>query len=463
MGFISMSKLPGLTNRQPEPPKKNKVITMSQIHDPGTRKLKEQMIKNRRKITEVLRQGMWSGERCFIVGGGSSVRKINPKILEGEHTIGINLAFRLLDPEIIYGMDPRLWGWIESGDTGPDDRDLFNASRAIKVWGDLNAAPLPEDIFIVESIGRPGLSQNLEEGLGCGTNSGFGALNLALLLGASEIYLLGYDFSGPRWHNGYPSEPSENVHDYHLQCYEENSDEFKKFGAKIINCNKNSALKVFEFGDIPTELNPVEEKPAKKPAKLKKVERTKKEDEPIFVNYFTPENGYKKYADNLRLTLDRLSLDYDVSPVKSRGDWDANTKFKSQFILKMLDRYPGRDVIWIDADAVVVSLPEKLLNCSADIAGHYRGGKEFISSVMFFKNNDISRAFLADVEKLLKIGERRPFGEQSFFQDVLDKYRKDGKITFEDLGPEYCYIMGLQNPDVEPVIEQHQASRTLRT
>ncbi len=119
MGFITMSKLPGLANRQPEPPKKNKVITMSQIHDPGTRKLKEQMIKNRRKLTEVLRQGMWTGERCFILGGGSSVRKIKPKILEGEHTIGINLAFRLLDPEIIYGWTRGCGGGLSQATLAP--------------------------------------------------------------------------------------------------------------------------------------------------------------------------------------------------------------------------------------------------------------------------------------------------------------------------------------------------------
>lgn len=460
MGVVRMSDLPGV--QQEFKAKKNKMITMNQIVDVGSREQSKLMVKNNRKVWEVLRQGMWKGQRCFIVGGGKSVKQFNLKAIQGEHTIGVNMAFRLFEPEIIYAMDARLWGWIENNQAAAGDMEAFAKTRAIKIWSDITAAPLPEDIVIAPSIKRPGISADLKDGVACGTNSGFGALNLALLLGASEIYLMGYDFEGDRWHRGYP-QGGDVSHDYHLQVYEENETEFKELfpDQKIINLNPKSKLKIFEFGEMPKDVKAERPKDAE-PGELKPVERKVGKNEPVFVNYYTVDNGYEKYARNLEKTLKYNRLEYDIQAVKDKGDWDSNTRFKPEFVLRMFERYPDRDLVWLDADSVVVSVPIKLLNCKADVAGHYREGKEFISSVMFFKNCPKTKSFLQEVCDLLKSGEKREFGEQKFFQEVLDAWKEKKGFKFEDLGPEYCYIMGLKNPDVDPVIEQHQASRTLK-
>ena len=431
---------------------KKTMIRMSDIPDPGTRKNLETMYQVNRKIGDVLQDGEWKGQRCFIIAGGESVKDFDLKKLEGEHAIGINLAFRLFEPEIIYCVDARLWGWIESGDTGPEDRDKFNASKAIKVWSDITPAPMPEDIVIAPNIGRPGLSHSFKEGVGVGTNSGFGAINLALLMGASEIYLIGYDFYGERWHKGYP-QSGEAGNDFHRVCYEETSVEFKEFPSRIINLNLKSKLNVFEFGEMPKDLKPIDKTPSKE----------KRTSEPIFVCYYTADNGYKTYADNLKKTLDRLNLDYDIQPVKNRGNWDANTKIKPEFIIQMLDRHPTRDVIWLDADSVVVSLPEKLLHCKSDFACRIRETGELITSVMFFANNGTSRNLLRDVQKIIATGEIRSFGEQKFFEEVIKKLRKTNTFKFENLPESYCTIMGISKMDEEAVIEQHQASRDLKT
>lgn len=446
---ITMGDLP-VRKREDSRVTKHAALRMSDISDANTRKRHEKMLALNRKIGDVLQDGMWKGQRCFIVGGGPSVNDFNLKLLEGEHTIGINLAFRKFNPEIIFGMDARLWGWIESNETGPNDKELFDACKAIKIWSDAAEAPLPEDIVVAPAIFRPGMSTTVKEGLGAGTNSGFGALNLALCLGASEIYLIGFDFYGERWHTGYPQK-GEAGNAFHRQCFEEHSEQIKSFGSRIINLNPKSHLKIFEFGEFPKDLKPV---PVKRPRAV---------NEPIFICFYTPENGYRKYADDLRKSLDHLQLDHDIQAIKDRGNWDANTKAKPGFILQMLDRYQGRDIIWIDADAYVLSFPEELMKLGGgniDFAYGYRQKKdELISSVMFFRNNENARELLKKTQQLIDSGEQHPYGEQIFFQKALKEFK--GK-SFA-LPEEYCDILGISTPEKPTVIEMRQASRSLKT
>lgn len=435
-------------------PRKIKSISMSKLPDVNTTRKRKELLAPNRRIADVLKDGAWKGQRCFIIAGGASVNDFDLKTLEHEHTIGINLAFRKFNPEIIYSYDARLWGWIETNESGPNDKDLFDKCKAVKVWSNAAEAPLPEDIVIASSIGRPGISRSLQEGLGMGTNSGFGALNLALLLGASEIYLIGFDFYGDRWHPGYPSDGKAEP-GYHQVCFEETVNEYKQFPSRIINLNPKSHLKIFEFGEMPTDL---------KTAPQKVSIRKKAEDEPIFVSYYTPDNGYKAYADDLRASLERWQIDHDIQPIRNRGDWDKNTKAKPEFILKMLDRYPGRDVVWIDADAVVLSLPEILLNMpvGVDFSYGYRKEKdELISSIMFFRNNANSRKLLRKTQEFINTGELHPFGEQIFFEKAM----KGDKVGVSSIAlPEvYCDILGISTPTEPTVIEMRQASRSLKT
>jgi hypothetical protein len=456
MGEIKMQNLPGV--EQKFNPVESKTIKMSDLKDFGSRRATEFMKIMHRGIKDVFRKDQWAGKRCFIIGGGPSVKNFDLKKLEGEHTIGINMAFRLFNPEIIFGMDARLWGWIEEEETGKGDREKFNKCKSIKVWSDITQAPLPEDIVIAPSIGRPGLSESLEEGLGIGTNSGFGALNLALLLGASEIYLIGYDFKGGRWHPGYPA-PSEAGNDYHLQCFLENSEGFKKFPSKIINLNSDSALKIFEFGKLPANLK--EEKAP--PAKTEEViARKKSETDPVFVNYYTVGNGYEEFAKTLQASMRRFDLEFDSQPIKDRGKWDINTKFKPEFILKMMEKYPERPIVWVDADAVFVKCPELLFNIEEDIAVHYyKEGRELVSNLVYFAPTKKAEKILNKWKEACEDPEKEAVWDQQILQKILESNSKSVKVN--RLPPEYCYILLGKNPaGIDPVVEQRQASRSLK-
>lgn len=461
MGSIKMNEIPERIIENPA--KRGGVLRMSQIPDVGSMTVKKILYELNRKVGDVFKPDQWKGERCFVIGGGPSVNDFDIKALEGEHTIAVNMAFRLLKPEIVYATDARLWGWVERNETGANDKEEFEACGAIKVWSDLNNIPLPEDIVLAPAVAGGKISTSLNDGVAAGTNSGFGALNLAMLLGAKEIYLIGFDFYGGRWHAGYP-EPSDAGNAFHLQCYQENEAEFKewmkKTGNKIIQLNPESKLNFFEVGKMPEDLKPKRTRTIKD--ETPKVKRTKAESEPLFVTYFTPDNGYKELAVKLSKSLDRLDIEHSIQPVKNRGNWDANTRMKPDFILKMLDANPGRDIVWIDADALVVSVPEKILKCEADFACRIREDGELISSVMFFKNNANARTLLTEAATLIKKGNIQDCGEQRFIQEAFETVSKRPGFKFENLPEEYCWIVGISNPELVPVIEQHQASRRLK-
>lgn len=456
MGEIKMSDLP--TPKPNFERKESQVIRMGDIPDPAYKKQREIMTNAQRKVWDVLRQGEWKGKRCFIIGGGQSVKDVDLSKLEGEKVIAVNMAYRLIDPDIIYAMDARVWGWIENEMMQEGDNVKFLQSKAVKVWSDITAAPLPEDITIAPSIHRPGVSTNLKEGVACGTNSGFGALNLALLLGASEIYLIGFDFYGERWHAGYP-QGGDATMDYHLNCYEQASAQIKKEfkGQRIINVNPKSKLTCFEMGDLPADLGELNE--GRNDETTEKRERG--EDEPLFVSYYTVKSGYDKYAKQLMKSLEALNLEMDVQAIKGKGKWDLDTKLKPDFIQKMRQRHPGRTLVWLDADAVVNKVPELLLKSDADIAVHYRGTEGVISNCVLFADTKVANDILADWKGLCENPKNEKVWDQKLLQQAIEAHKK---AKVEKLPDDYCYLVGLSNnPDVkDPVIEQQQASRKLK-
>lgn len=214
-----------------------------------------------RRISEVLPDGSWRGKPAFIVGGGPSLSEFDCSRLKGRRTIGVNLAFLKFDPTVIFSMDTRCLNWILSKTYDakyPGCLARFNASAAYKVWLLTYVASLREDVFIAPvyrnyESGLKGITFNSAEGICHGNNSGYGALNLALCLGANPIYLLGFDMRhvGDRthWHKGHPvPQPKAHV-DGFVKYFQAAAPKIKARGIRIVNLTPGSALDCFEMGD----------------------------------------------------------------------------------------------------------------------------------------------------------------------------------------------------------------------
>mgnify|MGYP002682074433 CR=1 FL=1 len=82
-----------------------------------------------------IQDGAWKGQRCFIVGGGPSLKGFDFGRLRGERVIAINRAFEACPTaDIMFAMDPRLYDWITSGQLGDEARARFDSFAGIKAW-----------------------------------------------------------------------------------------------------------------------------------------------------------------------------------------------------------------------------------------------------------------------------------------------------------------------------------------
>jgi len=404
-----------------------------------------------RLFSDVLEDGEWKGQRCFIIGGGPSLRGFDFSRLKGELVIGINRAYEMIDCTIAFSMDSRYHNWIIHDRLSGQAREKFYNFRGYKVW--LNSAryPYPKDIFLLNCIGSAGFSWSLKDGLAGGCNSGYAALNLAVCLGANPIYLLGFDMKGEGnkqswWHDGYPGKQPATVYQKFKTYFEKIAPELKQRGIRVINLNPESALKCFEFGTFDS---------------IKPIKR------PVVISYYTKATGYEEEVQGLISSLRRFNLEYDIEAIDSLGSWQKNTYYKAEFIRKKLTQHSGRDVLWLDVDVVLRRYPFLFNDMKADFAIHYieweKYGRavrrELNTSVMYMANN-------TRVKKLIDmwIAENRRkidsgIWEQKNLQNILESYEG---LDIYHLPATYCKIHDLMAKVENPVIELFQASRKFR-
>lgn len=199
------------------------------------------------KITDVFSNGAWRKNRCFIIGGGESLRGFDFSRLDGELTIGINKAFQA-NPNfnINYAMDSILY---ESILTGPN-AEQWKSFKGIRLFlTPMELKQFGPEVHLIRRILDPKISYDLNTGIYGGKNSGFGAIMLAVILGASPIYLLGYDMKvkeHSHWHEGYPN---RDIAEFNIRLAEYRQEIqnvlpiLANAGFDVINVNKDSSLR----------------------------------------------------------------------------------------------------------------------------------------------------------------------------------------------------------------------------
>lgn len=407
-------------------------------------------------ITDVLCDGAWDGRPCFIVGGGPSLRGFDWSRLDGELVIAINRAFEHLPrATMVLSMDWRWWQWTTTGKLGEDAQQAYADFPGMKVQVDTAGHYYPPDIYAVRHYKNgTGLSPSLADGVASADNSGYGALGMALVLGCDPIYLLGFDMTGAdghiaHFHDGYPCLPKQQkatVYDKFRVCYEDNADAIRSL-SRVVNVNPDSALRCFEFGDLP--------------------ERVRR---PVLVSFATYGNDgdYIERARALKRSCFRRGVDHYIETVASKGAWATNCQHKTDFIAECFERFPGRALLWVDADAEIcapLSLFDDLSGPS--FACHYLSrngrandpaGREVLSGTLWFAGDDASRALVA-------LWQRENAADPTAWdQRTLEKAVAVWGGETMALPPEYCRIFDhkTQGGAEHPVIVHHQASRELR-
>ncbi len=185
-------------------------------------------------------QPIWEGGAAYLIGGGPSLKGFDWNKLKGKRVIAINRAHEVVpDADVLYWTDAQFYRWYQ---------------KEIEAFKGLKVASKPcgtdkSDIIVLRGLNTRSI--DLRPGYIChGNNSGYGAINLAMKLGAKRIYLLGYDMSSDvgatHWHNGYARKHNHNIYKRLFAYFEALKNMLPQLEVEVWNANPDSRLNVLQ-------------------------------------------------------------------------------------------------------------------------------------------------------------------------------------------------------------------------
>ncbi len=187
-------------------------------------------------------EAKWQDQDVFIIGGGHSLEPFDFNLLKPELTIGCNTAYQ-------YGIEICKICFFGDSKWWKEHKERLEQFKGAVFT---NVPQLQKDttpwLWIMGREQR-GLSHTA---LGWNNNTGAGAVNLALLLGAKKVFLLGFDMhlsknGKPNWHNQLLDKPNKNVYLKFIKGFGRLAKDLpEKFpGSEIFNVTDDSSLNLF--------------------------------------------------------------------------------------------------------------------------------------------------------------------------------------------------------------------------
>lgn len=176
----------------------------------------------------------------MILAGGPSLTQNDVDLTQGQIVIAVNDSYQLAPwADYHYFCDKKWHDWHK-------DRDDYKAFAGTRITQDDIDEP---GIINIKGTHKPGVSESPDV-IHYGQNSGFQALNIAYLMGASRILLLGYDMKfaksgAAHWFGDHPDKVRSNYLSW-LSNFSIAADQFKKLGVEVINCSPDTALRCFK-------------------------------------------------------------------------------------------------------------------------------------------------------------------------------------------------------------------------
>ena len=197
----------------------------------------------------------WVGQTAIVVATGPSLTQDDVTFCQGRgHVIAINDAYRLAPwADCLYATDAKWWNWHK----GVPEFAGAKWSMRHNAWNGL-CVKYP-DVQLLRNSGPDGLEHE-PTGLKNGRNSGYAAINLAYLYGATRIVLLGYDMQAVKGKSHFFGEHPNKQKSPYPQFRTRMASLVKplaKRGVKIVNCSRNSALTCFPKADLRATLEAV--------------------------------------------------------------------------------------------------------------------------------------------------------------------------------------------------------------
>lgn len=191
----------------------------------------------------------WSSRPVFIIGGGPSLTGRDLSGLRDRGwVLGVNRAADEVPCDASFTMDAPF--------ANRRQLDLEKWSESQEVYFAVpldHPRPRIPGVIYLNRLMEDGCSKDPKE-VRNGLNSGHGAIQCAILKGAREIFLLGFDLVDPgpgpvHWHSGHGNRASRNaiVHwPKWMPKFQQIADQ-KPEGVEIFNANPESAIRSFPF------------------------------------------------------------------------------------------------------------------------------------------------------------------------------------------------------------------------
>lgn len=187
---------------------------------------------------------IWSGETAFILASGPSMsQEVADKVRGNGRVFAVNDQYKFAPwADVLYAADAKWWNvhWQEVSKL---------TSRKVTIIKDGSACKYDE-VLCVTFGGYHGLDLRSTHIRTC-KNSGFQALNLAVLFGCTRIILCGFDMRNvegrDHWFGDHPK-PLRCVppFDTFINLIKLSVMEIERAGIEVINCTPGSALKCFK-------------------------------------------------------------------------------------------------------------------------------------------------------------------------------------------------------------------------
>lgn len=199
-------------------------------------------------------EGFLKGKDCVIVGSGASLKEFNFNALSDKFIIALNHS--------IYFFDSHACLFIDRKFLKDDNQKAIQFLKGYKgmiftAWrSKYHLMPKKSNKVHYFSLNIRNEKKEYYNGLYCGKSSGLCAINLALIMEAKNIYLLGFDYDDKmqpkHFYNNVGEDKFKNESSYTNAKCNSISQMFSVYAdhKNIINCNLNSQIKCFEFGEI---------------------------------------------------------------------------------------------------------------------------------------------------------------------------------------------------------------------
>jgi hypothetical protein len=427
-------------------------------------------VPGRRYLFDALPDGSWSGQPCFIVGGGPSLTGFDFESLRAHRVIAINRVYENLPfADILFAIDPTYYQNCRTGKVGKDRAEMLSVFQkwtlftGFKVWLDTNRTNYGDVHLLPHGplYEEPPYKNAMKDGIATGNFSGYAAVNLAMCLGANPIYLLGFDCkhdgSRTHYHSGYERTAEETKLKQLAQDFTKLKRKADALGVKIVNLTPGSAIQAFPKGDA---------------SKVLRAEPKGAARGWVAISFYTKGTSYEQEVLKLEASLKKFNLPYHFFGCEQFGSWRLNLNCKSAAILEAFKRFPEHDIVFIDADAVVKKHPELFDRLSAkrlhNMAAHFHvypqsvPGGSLLSGTLWFRNCPET---IELVRLWHKIGLEHPeIRHQHCLRLAIEEWRRSGrKVNVFRMPREYTCIFDYRgNRGADPVIEHFQASRRLK-